>query len=185
MPRKVRIPATPRPRRPMPLVEELAKELKSGRASGQPFIEEEHFKTGAIRVLVLWDKWDHAPQEERSAIILEAYRKTEGEEFAGKIGLVSGLTFPEAHASGMLPFQIIAALRRDDPVTVEQCREAMIEAGASTLLDPDRPQLWFASEEEAEACRRHLSLSLPGSEQVWVVTREVGQVVDLAWDVDA
>ncbi len=49
----------------------------------------------------------------------------------------------------MLPFQIIPALRKGDPVTLDQCRQAMIDEGASTLLGPDKPQLRFATEEEA------------------------------------
>jgi hypothetical protein len=168
------------------IAHDLAQELKSERKFGQPRIVEEEFNiTGRIRVVVLWDRWEHMTHEDRSNAIINAYKFAESKEFAERIGLVSGLTFPEAHASGMLPFQIIAAPRRGDPVTAEQCREAMIEAGASTLLDPDRPQLRFASEEEAEACRHHLILTLPGSDEVWVVTREVGQVVDLAWDEDA
>ena len=33
----------------------------------------------------------------------------------------------------------------------------MIAEGASMLLDPDHPELWFATEDEAEACRGRLS----------------------------
>ncbi len=80
----------------------------------------------------------------------------------------------------MLPFQIIPALRRGDPVTLEECRQAMIEEGASTLLGSEKPQLRFASEEEAEAARNRLIQRLPTSEQVWVITQDVGQVEDWA-----
>ena len=169
-------------RRATRIAHDLADELKSDRTSGQPLIEEEEFTTGRVRVTVLWDRWQDLSHEDRSTTILSAYRIAEGNEFADRIGLATGLTFPEAYASGMLPFQIIAALRKDDPVTVEQCRRAMIEEGASTLQGPDRPQLRFATEEEAEASLKRLSIRLPGSEPVWQILREVGQSLDLSWD---
>ena len=111
------------------LGEVLAEELRSRRESGQPVVEEEHFKTGLIRVSVLWDKWDRVPHEERRRSIIYAYRLAEGPEFAGKITLAGGLTYPEAYASGLLPFQIIPAWRSIDPISQEQCREAMISEG--------------------------------------------------------
>jgi hypothetical protein len=143
-------------------------------------VDEEHFETGAIRVTVVWDKWDRVPPEDRSATILKSYELFGDEELRQHIGLSIGLTVPEAYASGLLPFQIMAALRRGDPVTPEQCRDALIAEGASILLDPDRPQLRFALEEEAEACRKRLVARLPASEPVWVITKEVGRVDDWA-----
>jgi hypothetical protein len=182
MPRKIRDPDDAPRVRPSALAPELAEELRSHREFGQPIIDEEHFKTGAIRVSVLWDRWDGVASEDRGAAIIQAYRMVEGAEFARRIALAGGMTFPEAHASGMLPFQVIAALRRDDPVTPDQCRQAMIDEGASTLLDPNRPQLWFATEDEAEASLKRLALRLPGSEQIWQIMQEVGQSVGLSWD---
>jgi len=99
------------------LVAQLAEELKSDRPSGQPFIEEEEFPTKKLRVNVLWDEWDRVPLEERTATILRAYEEAEGREYRDRIALASGLTVPEAHAAGMLPYQVLAAGRKDDPVT--------------------------------------------------------------------
>jgi hypothetical protein len=82
------------------------------------------------------------------------------------------LTVPEAQEAGLLPFHIIPAIRKGDAVTAEQCREAMVAQGASLLADPDKPQLRFATQDEAEACMRRLAQQLPGSEQVWVIARE-------------
>ncbi len=76
----------------------------------------------------------------------------------------------------MLPFQIIPALRKGDPVTLEACRQAMLEEGASTLLAPNQPQLRFATEPEAEAARKRLARRLPNSEPVWIVIQEAGGV---------
>jgi len=145
MPRKIHSPGTVTPRQHSQLVDELARELKTVRESGQPFIDEEHFETNAIRVVVLRDRWAEIPEDDRFDVIFNAYRTAEGETYANRIGPASGLTIPEAYASGMLPFQIVTGMRRGDSVTFDQCRRAMIEQGASTLLDPAWPQLRFAT----------------------------------------
>src|SRR5437016_1398881 len=176
MPRKRRGFEEPPRRTVGRLVERLVDELKSDRASGQPIIEEEEFPTKKLRVNVLWDEWDRVPLEDRTATILRAYEQAEGTEYSGRIALASGLTVPEAHAAGMLPYQVFAALRKGDPVTVDQCRKALIEEGASVLFGEETPQLRFATEEEAEAARNRLAERLPNSEPVWVITKEVGMV---------
>src|SRR6266540_408393 len=140
MPRKKRgVEELSRPARGA-LAERLADELRSNRASGQPLIDEQEFPTGKIRVTVIWDEWDRLPLEDRTAVILRAYDLAEGRDYRERIALASGLTVPEAHAAGMLPFQVIPALRSADPVTAEQCRQALIDEGASTLLAPEKPQ---------------------------------------------
>jgi hypothetical protein len=160
------------------LVDRLADELKSSRQSGQPMIDEEEFPTHKLRVNVVWDEWDRVPLETRTATILRAYEQAEGPEFRDRIALASGLTVPEAHAAGWLPYQVIPAVRKSDPVTLDQCRKAMIEEGASLLFGEDNPQLRFATEEEADAARKRLAERLPGSEPIWIVTREVGTFGD-------
>jgi hypothetical protein len=162
------------------LVQRLVDELKSDRVSGQPQIEEEEFPTKKLRVNVIWDEWDRVPLEDRTATILRAYEEAEGPEYRDRIALASGLTVPEAHAAGMLPYQVIPAIRKSDPVTLDQCRKALIDEGASILLGKDQPQLRFATDEEAEAARKRLAERLPNSEPVWIVTKEVGAVEDWA-----
>jgi hypothetical protein len=61
---------------------------------------------------------------------------------------------------------------------MDQCRQALIEEGASILFGEDGPQLRFATEEEAEAARKRLAERLPGSEPVWVITKEVGTIAE-------
>jgi hypothetical protein len=162
------------------LAERLADELRSNRESGQPRIDEVQFPTGKIRVNVIWDAWDRLLLEERTATILRAYELAEGRDYRDQIALASGLTVPEAHAAGMLPFQIMTALRKGDPVTLEACKQAMLQEGASQLFGPDKLQLRFATEEEAEACRQRLIRRLPESEPVWLIAQEVGRVEDWA-----
>src|SRR5690348_3797880 len=89
------------------LTERLANELNSGHESGQPIIYEQEYRTGKIRVTVIWDEWSRMSLEERSAVILHAYEMAEGVEFQGRIALASGLTVPEAVAAGLLTVEII------------------------------------------------------------------------------
>jgi hypothetical protein len=177
MPRKQRtFEESPRPETNA-LVTRLVEELQQkDKESGQPLIYEELFPTGKIRVVVIWDEWDRLSLEDRTAAILQAYERAEGRTYRDKIALASGLTVPEAHAAGMLPFEVLPAWRTGDPVTLEQCRQAMVEEGASKLFGPDIVQLRFATREEAEDARGRLVSSLPGSDQVWTIAQDVGSV---------
>ena len=156
------------------LVDELAKELtQHDRACGQPRIEEEHFqKTNLVKVTVIWDKWDHVRDEDRSAVILEAYERAEGTTFRDRIALAIGLTVPEALEMGLLPYEITTALRKGDPVTLEQCKRAMSEAGASTLFGPGIARLRLGTKEEVDDCLAYLRKRLPGSDDVWLVSKD-------------
>jgi len=154
------------------LAETLVKELKRDNEWGQPTIYEQQYVTGKLSVIVIWDAWDHVPLEERTATILHAYEVAEDIEYRNRIALANGLTVPEAHAAGMLNYRIIPAVRAGDPVTEEQVRAVMCVQGASTLLDPNHPQLRFRSKEDAEACRRRLIERLPGSDAIWLIDRE-------------
>jgi hypothetical protein len=155
------------------LAEKLAAELKNNRELGQPVIYEHAFRTGKLRVTVIWDAWHDTPLQERSATILRAYEMAEGSESRDRIALASGLTVPEANAAGMLPYRIITALRKSDPVTYDQARQAMLDEGGSQLFNPTMVQLRFATGEEAEAARQRLIQRFPGSEDVWIIEREV------------
>jgi hypothetical protein len=155
------------------LAEQLAVELKSNRDRGQPMIYEQTFRTGKVRVTVLWDAWHGIPLQERSATILRAYELAEGRESQERIALASGLTVPEAYAAGMLPYHIIAALRKGDSITVAQAQQALLDEGGSQLFNPRTVQLRFATEEEAEAARRRLIERFSGSDEVWMIEREM------------
>ena len=49
----------------------------------------------------------------------------------------------------------------------------MLEQGTSELSKEDGLQLRFAVREEAEACRQRLAKTLPGSEPIWIISRDV------------
>jgi hypothetical protein len=153
------------------LPEKLAEELKGKREYGQPTVYEQEYATGRIRVSVIWDAWADSSFEERSAIILRAYELAQS-DYRDRIALASGLTVPEAATAGMLPFQMIAAVRKGDPVTVEQARQAFLEEGASQLINPQALQLRYATLEEAEASKQRLIQRFPGTEDVWIIRQE-------------
>ncbi len=155
------------------LAEQLAKELKNGREFGQPFIYEQEYRTGKLRVSVVWDRWNGMALQERTATILRAYESAEGADYRDRIALASGLTVPEAHAAGMLSYEIIAALRKGDPVTEDQARQAMLEEGGTQLGHEGRVQLFLATQEQAETSRRRLIARFPGSDDVWIINREI------------
>jgi hypothetical protein len=173
MPRKTIGPEAPTANARKDLAEKLAAELKTSRDYGQPLIYEQMFRTGKVRVMVMWDAWEGTPLTQRSATILRAYEMAEGPEARERIALASGLTVLEAQAAGMLPYQIIPALRKGDPVTADQVRQAMLDEGASQLPSPQQLQLRFATDDDAEASRQRLIRRLPGSDDVWMVTCEI------------
>jgi hypothetical protein len=73
----------------------------------------------------------------------------------------------------MLPYEIITALRKSDPLTEDQARQAMLEEGGTQLGHWRKVQLRFATQEEAEACRLRLMRRFPGSDDVWIINREI------------
>lgn len=155
------------------LVDQLADELSSDRQAGQPFIYEQQFSTGKMRVLVVWDEWKDVALEDRTSTILAAYEKAGEKDNRARIALASGLTVPEATAAGMLPYNVFPALRTSDPVTPQECRDAMLMEGATELIEPGRVQLRFATEEQADASKKRLVEKLPNSADIWCITRDI------------
>ncbi len=158
---------------PSALAERLAAELRDSKESGQPVIIERVFPSDKLSVQVIWDAWDRVLMENRPGVILRAYQLAGERDAHGRIAIANGLTVPEAHNSGLLPFAVIPALREGDPVTAEQCRQAMIDEGASVLLGAAKPQLRFSTAERAGAAMRRLGERLPGSGPVWVMTEDM------------
>jgi hypothetical protein len=144
---------------------------------GQPIILEDSTpETKSTRVHVIWDRWEEHPGEFRSALIQQAYEAALGRMYREQITFALGLTVPEAISLGLFPFQVIPARRRGEAPSDEEYDKAMLEAGASTLADTKRPQLRFATEEDAQAAYEHLEEALPGSK--WIITQEVSAVME-------
>jgi hypothetical protein len=171
MPRHVRMPAQPGPQSNR-LLADLVGELRSSKPFGQPIILEDRSpETNSIRVQVVWDRWEGCPPEVRSKLIQDAYKDVFGEETAEQITLCLGMTVPEAAAMGLLPYKVEPVRRKGELPADEQFRQAMLEAGASVLSDPHRPQLRFATLDDAEATQEYLERALPNSK--WMLVQEV------------
>jgi len=151
------------------LVDHLAKELGSPCKFGQPIIIEDPVAGGDRRLIhVIWDDWEGCPREERTAIIQAAYQRAFGEEYQDKISLAIGITVPEAVAMGLLPYTF--RKRQSHGEWTEEERQAMIKAGASILLDPRRPELRCATEDDADATYQFLHQRLPNT--WWIIVEE-------------
>lgn len=97
------------------LTDELAAELSrppdeldtesmvSGTPSGVPEIFEEETRRGPVHVTVVWDKWSTLAGEARGNVILEAYRKVQGEDAVRRISIAMGVTRDEAKRLGLFP----------------------------------------------------------------------------------
>jgi hypothetical protein len=155
-------------------VRELASELRSDRQFGQPRVEETEFSTGAVRVYVVWDKWEGVPDKDRIGVILDAYEQAEGKEYRDRITLSAGWTFPEARELGLVLYRVELSptARSSSPELLAQYHEALRRMGASDLFDSEGPELWVGTWEEAEACRERLRKEFPGSD--WLISREMG-----------
>ena len=176
MPRHVRKPR-PATSEHKALIRKLAEELKNPKDIGQPIILEDSTpKPRSTRVHVIWDCWEEHPAESRSALIEKAYEAAFGRGYREQITLALGLTVPEAASMGLLPFQVTPARRRGEAPSDEEYAKAMLEAGASTLADTKRPQLRFATIEDAQTAYEHLEEALPGSK--WIITQEVSPAMD-------
>jgi hypothetical protein len=169
MPRIIRgLTGSKNPQHPA-LVKRLAQELKATRGFGQPRIEEVPFPNGALKIAVLWDKWEKVPGHERADVILRAYELSEGKAYRDRIALAIGLTFPEAYELGLLPYRLEPAPHKGEARAAEEYYQAMTEEGASKLFDGQQPVLRFATEEEMESSRARLRARFGNR---WVATKE-------------
>ena len=53
-----------------------------------------------VHLLVVWDDWRSFSQQERSVVIMDAYRAAEGAEAASLVSVAMGLTQQEAERLG-------------------------------------------------------------------------------------
>ncbi len=141
------------------LVQELVSELKEPHESGQPIILRNAIgESDAFNVYVIWDRWEGLSAPDRSATIREAFNNYDP-SITSKIPIAEGRTPAEAISEGLLPVSIKPLLRRDDPYSTDEIREAMKAAGA--FETPNGPQLRFARIEDAEEIYRRLNKSFP------------------------
>lgn len=82
------------------LVGELVRHLRPAEDDSLPsfprIIEESVRLSPALRVFVIWDRWQGVQTRERDEIILEAYDQARGRNEMARIAVVRGLTPNEA-----------------------------------------------------------------------------------------
>ncbi len=159
------------------LVAELAAEMRANHPFGQPLVlVKAYSRSGHLSVNVVWDKWAAKDGLDRAGVILTAYGKVYGEEEREKVMVPIGYTEPEAVEFGLLPFEVRPLLRKTDPPEWHTgCRQAMLDLGASDLWKKGHPRLRLPTEELAAEYVRELSTRVPGSDDVWSVTRATAE----------
>src|SRR5437763_15158350 len=125
MPRFIVTPSPPSPRHDS-FVKKLVQEFAAASTNLQPLILEERIRaTGSRHVRVIWDRWKDIPDEQRAAIILDAYTEAEGPEAAEEITIADGMTPREALALGLLPYKIVPTRKKNDPLEPEAYQGAL------------------------------------------------------------
>jgi len=153
-------------------VKKLVQELTSASAGVQPLIlEEEVPSTKSRHVRVIWDRWKELEDEERSAIISQAYAEAEGTEASKVVTIADGLTPQEASALGLLPFKVVPARRKSDAIPLQAYEQAMLKEARQTLLGPKAKELRYARLEDAQQAYERLQKALPYSS--WAVVQEL------------
>ncbi len=69
--------------------------------TGPTIVEEQVQGSDRLHVFAIWDEWRDAPEEQRSAAILDAYEQARGKEVAALVAIAMGLTRDEADAMGI------------------------------------------------------------------------------------
>ncbi|NOT02543.1 MAG: hypothetical protein HOP29_18200 [Phycisphaerales bacterium] len=82
-------------------VSKLAAECRKDTGNGPRIIEEQVPGSKQLHVYVIWDDWADAPDHERSAAILDAYKEAFDEETMLNVTIAMGLTTQEAAAMGI------------------------------------------------------------------------------------
>jgi hypothetical protein len=170
MPRFVMTPYAPSPKHER-FVKRLVQEFTASSTNLQPLILEEQVpSTKSRHVRVIWDAWKDLTDEQRSAVIVDAYTEAEGPEAAAEITIAEGVTPQDALALGLLPFKVMPTRNRDTTVSAEECRKALAVEARRTLLGAKAKELRYARLEDAEQTRQRLEQALPASS--WAVVQE-------------
>jgi hypothetical protein len=170
MPRFVITPHAPSPKHER-LVKKLVQEFTASSSNLQPLILEEQVPTTKSRhVRVIWDAWKDLTDEQRSAVIVDAYTEAEGPEAAAEITIAEGVTPHEALALGLLPYKVVPTRKKNDPISSQAYQAALAAEARHTLLGPKAKELRYARPEDAHEALKRLQQALPGSS--WALVQE-------------
>jgi hypothetical protein len=153
-------------------VKKLVQEFTSSSANVQPLIlEEEIPSTNSRHVHVVWDRWKELEDEQRSAVISDAYTEAEGPEAAKAITIADGLTPQEAYALGLLSFKVVPVRKKNDPISFDAYEQAKAKEARRTLRGTKSKELRYARLEDAQQAFERLQAVLPHSS--WAVVQEL------------
>ncbi len=158
------------------LVAELARELNAPAEYPlrQPLIYEEPIpQTDTRHVVVIWERWNTVPVEERASIIMDAYEQAEPAAVP-QITIAMGATVEEAIDLNLLPYEIVTTRREGDTVSQHQLHEAMKQEGA--VATPYGLRLRLPTREMAEAVHRRLQEKISGP--YWAIQKTEAAIVD-------
>jgi hypothetical protein len=150
------------------VIDQLARELSGETTPNGPVIFEIPFQPpDKFDVLVVWDAWEPFSSEDRSNIILEAYK-----ELRPKIAQALGVTYQEAIEQQVLPYSVVPMVRHGE-VDGEELKKAMIAEGGFVLAS-GKVDLRFPTMALAERAHRRLSDKLPKG--YWSIVQTVAPV---------
>ena len=143
MPRFITTPSAPSPKHER-FVKALIREFTGSSPNLQPLILEEKVpSTKSRHVRVIWDRWKELDDEQRSAVIIDAYTQAEGAETANEITIADGVTPQEALALGLLPFKVVPSRKKNDSIPIEGYQAAQAKEARNTLLGPKAKELRY------------------------------------------
>jgi hypothetical protein len=150
------------------VIDQFTRELSGETTPDGPVIFEIPFeRSDKFDVLVVWDAWGPFSSEDRSSIILGAYK-----EQRAKIAQALGVTFQEAIEQQLLPYAVIPMVRPGE-VDPEELKKTMVAEGGRTLAS-SKVDLRFPTMALAEQAHRRLSDKLPKG--YWSIVQTVASI---------
>src|SRR5947208_3307345 len=140
-----------RHRRHGEFVAQLVPEFTANGPAPQPLILEERLPDiPSRRLQIIWDAWRDLSYEQRSEVILDAYRQVEGAEAADEVTIATGATAEEALGLGLLPYGVVPSPRTNGKHSPDAYAQAEEQEAAHTVLGHRRNGLRYARLEDAE-----------------------------------
>lgn len=152
------------------LLPDLVRELQSPQEVGQPMVFEQIVGSNRVSVEVVWDRLAALDDGQRITLIREAFTTVEPERLE-QIAQFGGFTVPEAIDLGMLKFSIVPMHCNGDLMSSEEYRQAMISAGASTLVPGQNFTLRYRDFNDALQAMQWLERHYPNSH--WAIAQNL------------
>lgn len=148
------------------VAERLARELAGEQTPKGPVIFEIPLERhDRIDVLVVWDAWKPFESEDRSKMILDAYKDSRSQ-----VAQALGVTYEEAIEQQVLPYAVVPMIRPEE--LDEQDVKNVMRAQGGFELENGKVDLRFPTMSLAEEAHRRLADSMPKG--YWSIVQTVG-----------